>query len=385
MKMKKMILAVCVCSLMLAGPALAAWTVTDLGLESDHKINEGSSHFSSIGDVGASDTAGGGWGTAQSYDASAGTWATSAMISGGASWEVATCVNSSLLVGSHTWTAPGGGYDPAYGIIPAVFTVIATEPAGISGAGASMSTGALNDAGTLLIYELGIAHLLNTNTATWGNSVSAWYDDQATPVLHSGGLVAKAINENSWNVGRIRGDVMGIYYGVVWNGLTGASEKTYARTTTKFTDINESNDIIAHQTTGGTEKGPGELGTYDGGATFTWTWTAIPELAGTTVNSTSAEGLDDAGNVVGYSDVAGASVGWIWDSVNGVRSLDSLTTGSGWTITHAYDLANDGSSILVKGTLAGTAKWGIVVVPEPITLAVLSLGGLLALLRRRRA
>lgn len=57
-----------------------------------------------------------------------------------------------------------------------------------------------------------------------------------------------------------------------------------------------------------------------------------------------AFGLNDNGVVVGTSDVTGGVLrAFIWDATNGMRNLNNLIpVGSGWTLTRANDVNNDG-------------------------------------------
>lgn len=60
-----------------------------------------------------------------------------------------------------------------------------------------------------------------------------------------------------------------------------------------------------------------------------------------------AFGLNDDRTVVGTSNVSGGAYhAFVWDQVNGLRDLnDLIPVGSGWTLTRATDINNDGSIV----------------------------------------
>jgi probable HAF family extracellular repeat protein len=64
-----------------------------------------------------------------------------------------------------------------------------------------------------------------------------------------------------------------------------------------------------------------------------------------------AFGLNESQNVVGTSNVTGGAYhAFVWDAVNGMRDLNNLIPGgSGWTLTRATDI-NDNGSIVGWGT-----------------------------------
>jgi hypothetical protein len=81
---------------------------------------------------------------------------------------------------------------------------------------------------------------------------------------------------------------------------------------------------------------------------------------------------------------------FIWDQSHGMRGLKDVLASeyalnlSGWTLTCASDVSDDGLTIVGYGTNpSGNTEAWMATIPEPTTLLLLALGGL-AVLRRRR-
>ena len=81
---------------------------------------------------------------------------------------------------------------------------------------------------------------------------------------------------------------------------------------------------------------------------------------------------------------------FIWDAVNGMRNMSDVLVSdygvdlNGWTLIEAGDISRDGSTIVGYGANpAGIIEGFVVTIPEPATLSLLALGGMLAIRRRR--
>ena len=81
----------------------------------------------------------------------------------------------------------------------------------------------------------------------------------------------------------------------------------------------------------------------------------------------------------------------IWDSVHGMRSLKMVLENdfgldlSGWDLTGAADISDDGLTIVGSGINSGRYEAWIAVIPEPASWVLLVAGAIgVALLRPRR-
>ncbi|MCH7814614.1 MAG: PEP-CTERM sorting domain-containing protein, partial [Planctomycetes bacterium] len=119
--------------------------------------------------------------------------------------------------------------------------------------------------------------------------------------------------------------------------------------------------------------------------------TGLGELPGGDFVS-QADGVSADGSVVvGQSNSASGDEAFIWDSVHGMRSLRDVLINdfglgpqlNGWTLSHATDISNDGMNIVGWGYVNGDRRAWFANIPEPATLSLLGLGGLLVTRRRR--
>lgn len=110
---------------------------------------------------------------------------------------------------------------------------------------------------------------------------------------------------------------------------------------------------------------------------------------GSTAQATSADGSV----IVGSSVTSGATgeEAFIWDELNGMRNLKDVLTSdygfdlTGWTLTSARGISDDALTIVGYGSNPdGVTEAWIATIPEPATLGLMLLGGLV-LLRRKRS
>jgi probable HAF family extracellular repeat protein len=103
-------------------------------------------------------------------------------------------------------------------------------------------------------------------------------------------------------------------------------------------------------------------------------------------NSGMAEAINNAEQVVGYSQGGSmGSRGFLWENGTIYDLNDLLLDGEGWKLGTAYDI-NELGQIVGVGTNPSGEQCGYLLtpVPEPATLSLLAVGGLMALVRRRR-
>jgi probable HAF family extracellular repeat protein len=106
-----------------------------------------------------------------------------------------------------------------------------------------------------------------------------------------------------------------------------------------------------------------------------------------------AQGVSgDGAIVVGVnSDGHSYEKPFIWDATHGMRNLQQVLIDdfgldlSGWTLTSAHAISADGRTIAGTGTHLGRTEAWIATIPEPSSVALLGLGGVLLLLLRRAA
>ena len=101
----------------------------------------------------------------------------------------------------------------------------------------------------------------------------------------------------------------------------------------------------------------------------------------------------DGSVVVGLGSSASGSEAFIWDALNGMQSIQDILVNdlsldlTGWQLEQVTGISADGLTIVGTGVNpdGDDEAWiAHIPIPEPGSLALLSLGGLLVLRKRRR-
>lgn len=235
--------------------------------------------------------------------------------------------------------------------------------------GSNVAVGSVNG-GSLqrgVIYQNGTASIMGTTTST------GCYFLTAFGINDSGLVVGQGIDPN--NAARN----VGIVYDMTTN------------TATEVGGLAGFNGALAFGVANGGYVVGSSMQNQGSGLPFIWTagggMVAIPLAAGTSQGS--AKGANSHGWAVG-TDSSAFAIPFLYDGTNTYRLADLIPGGTGWdlsTNTSSSALGISDSGVIVgTGVFNGAVHgYAMVPVPEPATLAVLGLGVLVALKRRRRA
>jgi len=210
---------------------------------------------------------------------------------------------------------------------------------------------AFADASSPYVYDSGTSHLLQ---ASWGG--------------------ARAINAAGDAVGAANNGLLSSYQGTLWTaGAYGTNNNIGAIYGSPFTGsgamhaINNSRRMAGYVVDGGVSKA------------VVWDWGFAPTIL--PLHSASAYGVNDQGDVVGYYNVGRNP--FLWENGSLVDLQSEIDPLSGWSLQDAYDI-NELGQIVGYGYLNGQQRGYLLTpVPEPATMAALSLG-LAGLITRKR-
>jgi probable HAF family extracellular repeat protein len=276
------------------------------------------------------------------------------------------------------------------------------------------NTNSMTDLGVIAGQTSSVANGINNSQVVVGQSGTLAFEDTGSGLVSLGTGVANAINDSGVVIGSIPNGTRNSFT-VEWDA-SNTRTTFFSTLNSQSQSINDSGHFVGAE---GVTNGTFSQGYYaDGTSTVTFTrsigslipndvnnnniiagqdtfilheaaiytvatssLTGLGFLSGT--SSSTASGINSTGTVVGTSGTAGFE----WTQAGGMVSLTSLlgSAFSGWTIVSASSI-NDNGQILAEGQFGGVTHAVILsATPEPSTLVLAALAGLLLAARRRRA
>ncbi len=196
------------------------------------------------------------------------------------------------------------------------------------------------------------------------------------------GSYATAVNDFGHVVGSRRRDSTGSHIAcLVKDGSRTLLGSIGYWSTSLAYDINNADQIVGYE-------GTPHTSSVRHGRAFTWQNGTMTDLGTLGGDDSYAFAINEAGQIVGSSETPGGDLHatiWIDGTASDVNDL--IPDGSGWDyITEAFDI-NDSGQIVGYGRLEGgifDRAFLLTPIPEPATLSLLALGGVVVFRRRKR-
>jgi probable HAF family extracellular repeat protein len=259
-----------------------------------------------------------------------------------------------------------------------------TEGTGMIGLG-NLSVGSTNNAAARSISSdgsiiVGYSDIGNSNEAVrWENGIMTGLNAGFGSAAYDTSADGSVIVGQSPNGGAFRWENDAVKY---LGHLPGGTDSTLSRA-----NAVSSNGLVVVGTSSITNE------TYGDKEAFRWendVMTGLGDLPGGDFYSWANDVSGDGSMVVGYSITQGRwSIDWvkeafIWDQENGMRNLKTLLINeyglnlNGWILNEATGISNNGQTIVGFGiNPSGVTEAWIVTIPEPCTLFLLALGGMI--------
>lgn len=210
---------------------------------------------------------------------------------------------------------------------------------------------AVNNSGTIVGRNDGKAYNFSSGNPLGGlggnDSMAIAINNNSTPVI-----VGTAQNESGTNIA------------CIFNGAGNAT--SLCLTESWAYAVNDSNQIVG--------RAKNDQGFYHA-CSFEEDGSGIEKDFGTLGGNYSiAFGNNNLGDIVGYAEIAsGAAHACLFDG-SGAHDLNDMINDSSWTLRYAFDINNDGKIVGVGMRNGVERAFMLVVVPEPATVIILSLG-----------